>query len=604
MLEGVQIYDRDWRYVYINRQAEAQNRRPAEELLGRVFPDQWPGIEDTEVYRHMKRCMDEGSAQHLETVFVFPDGAEGVFEVFVESIPEGILVRSTDITERWDAERVSRESEERYRRLAENVTDVVWVLDLQTMRFAEVMAQPMDEVMLPESIQKVSELLGEALARWRRGEPMEITPVDVFQRHKDGSIVTTEVTARLIFDHEGAPIHVLGVSRDVTARRAAERALHAAKEGFEGIVNALPDLMFKVDREGRVTDYHTPSSDDLFVSPETFIGKKYTDLLPEEAIRAVEAAITEAARSGSHRGAIYQLSMPGGVRWYELSVGTMGGETGDFVVLSRDVTRRMELEKQVREREERLHEAQKLEAVGLLAGGVAHEFNNLLTSIMGYAQMLLVDPCLAGTGAAQDLQVILKEGRRAADLTRKMLALSRRQVMVPTVVPVNEAVLMAESAVRSALGHGDELVHSLDPAAGLVAVDAHQLERLLEHLATNAHDAMPDGGKLTVRTANVQLEGREAGALHMPPGPYVVLTVSDTGTGMSREAMAHLFEPFFTTKPQGKGTGLGLPVVRGIARQSGGGISVTSEPGAGTSVGIFLPRIDAQVSSSGGRQEG
>jgi len=223
----------------------------------------------------------------------------------------------------------------------------------------------------------------------------------------------------------------------------------------------------------------------------------------------------------------------------------------------------------------------------------------MLASILGFAELSMNDSRLAGTDTLEYLRVIKTEGGRAAALTQEVLALSQKQITRPSVTVINDAIRDAEPVLRGALRGRAELVLRLDPAAGRVTVDRTQFEILLEHLATNARDAMPEGGYLTIETSNVDLRGESAEALQVAPGAYVLLSVVDTGLGMDKDTLGHLFEPFFTTKGQGKGIGLGLPVVRGMVRQSRGGISVTSKPGQGTTVRVYLPRVDEAATPAG-----
>src|SRR6266480_2292259 len=253
--------------------------------------------------------------------------------------------------------------------------------------------------------------------------------------------------------------------------------------------------------------------------------------------------------------------------------------------IGRDVTERVQLEQQLRQ-------AQKMEAVGRLAGGIAHDFNNILTAITGYADLLLED--LGATDPRrQDADEIHKAADRAAGLTRQLLAFSRQQVLQPTVLEVNTLVGDLEKMLRRLLGEDVALSTRLAPTTGRVKADPGQLEQVIMNLAVNARDAMPNGGKLTLETANVDLDDAYA-ADHYPAraGPFVMLAVSDTGTGMSEETQAHMFEPFFTTKEKGKGTGLGLATVYGIIKQSGGFIWVYSEVGHGTTFKLYLPRVE------------
>ncbi len=737
MLAGCQIIDHDWRYVYLNHQAAAQARRTREELVGRIFQQAWPGVEDTELFGRMKRCMEERTVERMENVFTFPDGSQGLFELSIEPVPDGILILSTEITERKEAERALRESEERYRQMTDSTADVIWVLDLETMRFAhvspsvvrlrgftpaEVMEQTLEDAVTAESLPRIIQLLSENLARVQQGLPVQTGTVDVDQPRKDGTIATTEVTCQFLFDGTGHPNQLLGVSRDVTERRAADRAQREAKADLEGMMSAIPDLLFRVDRQGRILWFQPPSSGEPPFPLAQTIGRLFVDLLSDDGAKVFSESLDVASRTGRHHGAICQMHLEHGSRSFELSIGAMERGTGDFIILARDVTQRLELEEQLRaseeryrfmaenmadvvwimdpatammrymspsierllgytaeelislpperyftaesaqlvgpliesltrgemapilgfrldfihkngrrvpvelsmrylpgedgrppalvgvthditkrvqaerrlaEKEEQLREARTLEAVGLLAGGIAHQFNNLLATILGYTEWLQNDPSLAATDAPKYLQIIRSEGERAAGLTREMLTLSQRQVIKPSVVSLNDLVSDAEPAVREALGDKARLALALAPDAGHVAVDPHQIEELLEYLATNARDAMPEGGLVTIETANADLSEGAADAVQVAAGAYVMLSVTDTGTGMDRDTMSRLFTPFFTTKGQGKGVGLGLPVVRGIVRQSRGGISVKSEVGSGTTVRVYLPRIVA-----------
>jgi two-component system cell cycle sensor histidine kinase/response regulator CckA len=258
-------------------------------------------------------------------------------------------------------------------------------------------------------------------------------------------------------------------------------------------------------------------------------------------------------------------------------------------------TARARAEDALRHSEEQLRQAQKMEAVGRLAGGVAHDFNNVLSVILTYSELILGD-LRSGDPMRDDMGEIQKAASRAAGLTRQLLMFSRQQVTEPKVIDLSEVLIGMDNMLQRILGEDVELVSVVDASIGRVKVDPSHIEQVILNLVVNARDAMPTGGKLTIETADVLLDENYA-QNHLPakPGPHVMMAVSDTGTGMDRETQKRIFEPFFTTKEVGKGTGLGLSTVFGIVQQSGGNIWVYSEPGQGTTFKVYLPRVDAEV---------
>ena len=376
--------------------------------------------------------------------------------------------------------------------------------------------------------------------------------------------------------------------RDVTRQRLAARQAQEREAHYRLLFDANPGAMWVYDRETlgflAVNDAATRH---YGYSREEFLALTIRDIRPPSDIPQLEALVRQRTSGPAAFTDLRHRKKDGTVFEVEISVDSIefAGRNAAFV-LALDVSERRRLEEQFRQ-------AQKLEAVGRLAGGIAHDFNNMLTAIVSYSALLLED-LPAGHPRRRDVQEILGAADRATALTRQLLAFSRKQVLEPRVLDLNALIANLENLLSRVIGDDVELVAALDPALGSVKADPGQIEQVIVNLAVNARDAMPDGGKLTLETADVELD--DAYAREHPsvaPGRYVMLAVSDTGIGMDEATQARIFEPFFTTKPQGQGTGLGLATVYGIVKQSGGNVWMYSEPGRGTTFKIYLPRVDA-----------
>ena len=378
---------------------------------------------------------------------------------------------------------------------------------------------------------------------------------------------------------------MIGFLLDVSARKSAEEAIRASERRYRDLFESNPQPMWIYDSETlRFLAVNDTAVQQYGWSVDQFRAMTITDIRPPEdvsslvALLKIEKAVrptTTAARHLRADGSIIQVEVT--------SHDIVWDERPARVVLAMDLTDKVKLEEQLRQ-------AQKMEAVGRLAGGVAHDFNNLLTAVSGNAQLLRseLEP---GDARVEEVDEILLASERAATLTRQLLAFSRRQVLQPRALNLNESIEELRSMLGRLIGEDILLRTVLDPDLGLVRADPGQLTQVLVNLAVNARDAMPKGGTVTIETRNVTL-GETFAAAHegVRPGPHIMLSVSDTGGGMDAETQAHLFEPFFTTKEVGKGTGLGLATVYGIVRQSEGSIDMRSEPGKGSTFEIYLPQ--------------
>jgi len=380
--------------------------------------------------------------------------------------------------------------------------------------------------------------------------------------------------------------HALALRTGEQQRCQAETALRASEQRFRALVENSSDALVLIDAEGRVT-YMTPSSTrHLGWQPDQMLGRSVFEFLHPDDREAAGARLADALRNPGKPVTVQFRFLHGDRSWRTMEgvgVNHLGDPAvGAIVWNARDITDRRKLEEQLRQ-------AQKMEAVGQLAGGVAHDFNNLLTAILGYCNLLL-DDMPHEDPLRPDLQEIRAAGERAAALTRQLLAFSRRQILHPQVVDINTIVRPLEKLLRRLISEDVELVTALAEDLMAVRADPAAIEQILVNLAVNARDAMPLGGRMTIETANVELDDTYAIThVTLKPGPYVMLAVSDSGAGMGEATRARVFEPFFTTKEQGKGSGLGLATVYGMVKQSGGYIWVYSEPGHGTVFKVYLP---------------
>ncbi|MGQ9631470.1 MAG: PAS domain-containing protein [bacterium] len=408
-------------------------------------------------------------------------------------------------------------------------------------------------------------------------------------------VSTTKVPLR---DREGNIIGTFGISRNITEHKRMEEALAEERNLLRTLIDSMPDLICVKDDEGRFIIANIAAARLMGAkTPDEVLGKTDFDFYPRELAERCRADEQEVIRSGRpliDREELLIDRTTGRERWLlitKVPLRDSEGKIVGIVGIGRDITDRKRLEEQ-------FLQSQKMEAIGRLAGGIAHDFNNLLTAILGYAQLVL-EGLEADSPLRGDVEEIKKAGERTSSLTRQLLAFSRKQILQPQVLNLNELILGMEKMVKHLIGEDIEFIISLDPELGRTKADPGQIGQVIMNLIVNARDAMPRGGKLTIETSNVYLDEEYArGHVGTRPGHYVMISVSDTGVGMSDEVKSHIFEPFFTTKERGKGTGLGLSTVYGIVKQHGGNIWVYSELGRGTTFKVYFPRVEGTVELS------
>ncbi len=528
-----------------------------------------------------------------------------IFELLISSVEETSRVqeelRETQRLLQEHASELERRVEERtrelsaaegkYRRLVENAYEGILAQDAEgritfvNARMATILGLAPGEILGRdmEAFVVEQEVADHRLRMKARREGR----TEVYERglrHRDGRTVWTLVSGVPELDGEGRVRGSFGMFSDVTERKQAELELRKVMEALQQASAAI----VITDRDGNIEYVNRAFTTFTGYTPEEVHGKNPRLLksgrTAPETYRELWATITAGE---TWQGELCNKKKSGELYWERAVISPVrdaNGEITHFIASKLDVTHSRELE-------QRLVQAQKMEAVGQLAGGVAHDFNNTLGVITGHGELLARQIGEQDPGRAR-LEEILKAAQRAAELTRHLLAFSRKQVLEPQILDLNTVVVDIEKMLRRLIGEDIDLVLKLGVEVGPVKADPGQIGQVIMNLAVNARDAMPSGGILAIETANVNLDNGYA-RLHpgARAGPHAVLSLSDTGVGMDAETLSHAFEPFFTTKEEGKGTGLGLSTVYGIVKQSEGFVFAYSEPGRGSTFKVYLPRV-------------
>ncbi|MGD0093673.1 MAG: PAS domain S-box protein [Planctomycetota bacterium] len=553
-------------------------------------------LQQKEYVRYEDISLETGDGRRIEVEFVS--------NVYLVNQRKVIQCSIRDITERKRAKEALRGSEAEFRAMFEMASIGMGQADPHTgqllrvnQKMCAITGYSADELLK----MRIAELTHpadrqkdwDAFQRVVRGEAPDYRMEKRYTR-KDGTVAWVNVNMTVIRDAAGQPVRTMATIEDITERKRTEESLTRLAMAVEQAAEAVV-----------ITDANATI---LYVNPafEKISGYTRAEALGQNP-RILKSGKQDAefyrrmwdtlGRGVVWHGRLINKKKDGTLYEENVTISPVRDTTGrivNYISLQLDVTHEAQLETQLRQ-------ALKMEAVGRLAGGMAHDFNNILSVVLGYSLMAL------GEMAADDplrkkLEAVVRAGERGAALTRQLLIFSRKQVVQPKVLGLNPLVTDFEKMLRRLIGEDIKVTLALAPDAGHIRADPGHIEQVIMNLCVNARDAMPKGGKLLIETANVTLD--EAYARVHPdvgPGLHVMLAVSDTGSGMSSEVLSHLFEPFFTTKELGKGTGLGLSVVYGIVKQSGGSIAVYSEVGQGTTFKVYLPRVDPAAPTSGPR---
>jgi two-component system cell cycle sensor histidine kinase/response regulator CckA len=593
--ETVFEMDAEGHLTFVNRQAHAVFGITAEDVQRRMAAEEFVVPEQREQARdHLRRVL-QGERLEIELVAQRRDGSTFPVTARTRAVVEngrpvglrGVLV---DLSERKRAEHALREKERQQRALLDNLPDIAWLKESTGLyiavneAFVRAAGRPREaliglsdrDVWPPD---QASVLAGFDHQVMNRRE--QVKDVVVIQ-DPAGHETWLETVVTPVLGADGRVEGTAGIARDITERIQAE----AERSRLAAAVEQAAEAILITDTQGLVR-YVNPAFERITGFARAEIMGQNPRLLKSgaqgpEFYRDLWATIT---RGQVWHGRVTDRCKDGSLVEFETSISPIRDRHGklvNFVSVSHDVSREIALE-------EKLRQSQKMEAIGRLAGGIAHDFNNLLTAILGNAELALrqID---AKSPVREDVEEIRRAASRAAQLTGQLLAFSRKQVLHPKTLNLNQVVGEMTRMLQRVIGEQVQLITELAPDLRPIKADPVQMEQVIMNLALNARDAMPEGGRLHIITANAQVdEAHAARYADVPPGRYAALTVSDTGIGMSAETQAHLFEPFFTTKEMGKGTGLGLATIYGIIKQSGGHISVYSEPRIGTTFNIYLP---------------
>jgi two-component system, cell cycle sensor histidine kinase and response regulator CckA len=583
------VLDRNWQIVYMNdRAARLVGGRPAD-YVGRSHWEAFSELVGGPFEKTYRRAMTDGLPTRVEAYY---QRIDRWIEANAYPSAEGLTIVAQDVTARVRAHEANARlaaivasSEDAIVGKQLDGTVISWNAAAERIfgYSAEEMAGQSIYRLIPRELHETER---DTLRRVSRGEPVEFSETERIR--KDGRRIHIALTVSPIRDSSGVVVGASSIKRDISRQKRTDAALALATAKSHDLALALDAAQTIIhDPDGRITYWSSGSARLYGWTAEEAVGRLSQELLQTVFPADKDEIKTLLLARGRWEGELTHIAKDGRRVYVASQWVLQKGEHGEAVSVTEvntDITAR-------RQAEERLRQSDRMEVVGQLAGGVAHEANNQMTVVLGATEFLLARSDLPEV-ARNDLEQVRGAAERTAAITAQLLAFSRRQVLQPQVFDVDEVVEGLEGMLRRAVGERSILQLRLRAGSCRVKADPGQLAQVLLNLVLNARDAMPLGGRVSIETGTTELTD-QYGVIHpgveIRPGPYTVLSISDTGLGMSPETMLHLFEPFYTTKPVGKGTGLGLATVYGIIKQSGGYVWAYSEPGKGTTFKVYLP---------------
>ncbi len=607
--DGFVVFDEEFRVTKINPAALKYDGRQPEEIIGKIQWEAWPTSAGSALEVAYRRCLAEQVQITFERRYL-GFGKDRWLELRLCPVPGGFVSFYRDINERKASEEALRASEERFRALVEAVPHQVWEagpdgsVEWSNGRFPEYLGITLEElasgawkhIVHPDDYQVVARAWSRALQDGTIFES-EIR----LRRARDGTYRWFLSKAVPVRDPDGSVIRWIGTNTDIDDQKMAaqelvhlnarlEKRVEESTRDRDRLWHLSTDLMLVTDFDGTIVTANPAWSRMLDWKNGDLIQASVLDFIHPEDRGEAHMAVGRLSRDLTTYSIHNRLRhRDGSYRWIAW---TAVSDEHFIHAIGRDITAEQEAAQALRQAEEALRQSQKMEAVGQLTGGIAHDFNNLLTGVIGSLDLIQTRIAQGRAGeVGRYIDAAMSSANRAASLTHRLLAFSRRQPLDPKPVDANGLVASMDELFRRTTRETIRVELRVEKDLWLTLCDPNQLESALLNLVINARDAMPGGGAIMIETANVELDlAYTSTQQDVKPGQYVCLSVSDTGSGMSEDVLARVFEPFFTTKPIGQGTGLGLSMVYGFVRQSGGHVRIYSEVGLGTTVRIFLPR--------------